>query len=614
VIDSDTDDDTSLTMNESISPLISNTSLYVAKCSAVKVLEPSVLQAQHGNVSQPPSSDKTPIVRYRTRARRTTVSVNPDLVQAEDMDLPVSKYPLDLQKNDQLDSADEAAASILGRVAFSMQSVTAAEINAYWDQPIEARDSAIRALQLTPTGKALFEKRQKKRLAEQKIFEEPATYPNTERDTYRKLVDSDATERYFNDKRKVGATSDNTTVVTNEDKATGQTLHQPSQGYKGTPLYGPGPQTGRRYQIFDDKQEYSFTGSPKVKFLDLLDSTDFSNTSSWGLTRPKPTSSRMFHNFMDLPGELRELVYSFILVRGRIHPHLCTEGSGVKFRDDNERAEFGGIGKSLNITCVSRELRKESLPIFYKENIFAFGADTPVYFEYLDYLGRFQWIHRVDIPIQFYNEENGAKAMRDIQYYILEHEKYEKNYAQLPPASKYFQSRLLKQIYTPRTLNLEMLKKHPVYKAGGLPYIGIFFVLRKLSATHTSSASSADFERELVLRVPNAAIFTEYRLLHWFPKVAASLGIEVKFVNGANLNVTGGGFVIEWMQKYQKKDSTKNEPVKCQDYDKRIKRAIKQFPAIQALTSGSNYISYYRVNCETGTLNWTRVPRCSTLT
>ena len=162
-----------------------------------------------------------------------------------------------------------------------------------------------------------------------------------------------------------------------------------------------------------------------------------------------------------------------------------------------------------------------------------------------------------------------------------------------------------------------MLKEHPVYKAGGLPYIGIFFILRKLSATHTSpvnSANSANFDRELVLRVPNVAMFAEYRLLHWFPKVATSLGIEVKFVNGANLNVTGGGFVIEWMQKYQKKDSTKNEPVKCQDYEKKIKRAIKQFPAIQALTSGSNHISYYRVNCDTGTLDWTRVPRCSKFT
>jgi hypothetical protein len=594
-------------MSDFRSPLISNTSLYVAKRSAVKALETTVLQAQHGNVSRPHLTDETSVVRYHIRARRTGLSVNQDSIDAEDIDLPISKYPLSLQKNGQFGSANEVAASIVGRMALSMQSVTSAEIKAYWDQPIEARDSSIRALPLTPAAKALFEERQKERLAEQMGFKGPATDPDTELDTYRELVDIDAMER-------LDATSDNTPVVTNENKATGKLLHQPSKRYKDALLYGTGPRTARLYRMFNDNQEYNFTISPKAKFVDLLDSNSFSSTSSWGLAGSNPNLSSVFHNFWELPGEIRELIYSFTLVRGRIHPRLCTEGSGVKFRDDNEREEFGGISQSLAITCVSKKIRKEALPVFYKENKFAFGADTPAYFEYLDYLGRFHWIHHVDIPIQFYNEENGARAMRDIQYYILEHENYEKNYAPLPPPSKYLQNQLLKRRYTPRTLDLETLKNHPVYKAGGLPYMGIFFVLRKLSAIHASLANNADFERELVLRVPNIAIFTEYKLLHWFPKVAASLGIEVKFVSGAELNFTGGGFVIEWMQKHQKKDSTKNEPVKSQDYDKRIKRAIKQFPAIQSLTSGSNHINCYRVNCEAGTLDWTCVPRCSALT
>ncbi|KAF2798645.1 hypothetical protein K505DRAFT_393095 [Melanomma pulvis-pyrius CBS 109.77] len=321
-----------------------------------------------------------------------------------------------------------------------------------------------------------------------------------------------------------------------------------------------------------------------------------------------------FHKFMLLPGELRDRVYYYALVSdGPILPHLCTKRSGIKFHDDNNDKGHNTTSQSLAITRISKLVRQESFPIFYNENTFAFGTDTPAYFERLTQLGRFHMVHHVSIPINFYSEENGARAMRDIRRNIIEQEKYENSVMNSSWWGIFGMDKKSEEPVAFHTDNLNTFMKHPVYQSGGLSWMGIFFVLRKLSAAYTARPSDDnhddDYERELVLRVPNANMFAEYELLRWFPKVAASMGIKLKFVDGGAVDFFGGGLSVQWVQKYQKKDALRDAPINPRDNDKILRRALDNFPRLNTVPT-ANTVQYYRVNCETGALDWCKVQRC----
>ncbi|KAF2704480.1 hypothetical protein K504DRAFT_461241 [Pleomassaria siparia CBS 279.74] len=311
------------------------------------------------------------------------------------------------------------------------------------------------------------------------------------------------------------------------------------------------------------------------------------------------TPMAKFTKFMELPGELRDRTYSFLVVSDKpLWPILCDRGPGIKFHDGNER-----LGRCHAITFVSKQLREESMSIFYTQNTFVFGIDTPAYFEHLTYLGRFHMIHHVTMPIAFREESIGAKHMHDIRQAIMEHDEYAKTIKtrSLNDESSFAAVNPLEQGQL--EWNFETLVKHPVFKHGGLPWMGIWFVLRKLSAAYTGDKK---YERELVLHVSNVQMFEEYKNLHWFPKVAAVLGIKLKLVTGSQ-----GGFVVEWKQKYQKKDGLKDKAVDAMsssDADLVTARAMEEFNNYHRQAS-SNSMVYYRCSCWTGKCVWYKMPR-----
>jgi len=360
--------------------------------------------------------------------------------------------------------------------------------------------------------------------------------------------------------------------------------------------------------------DFNAVGWPLSGFEYSNDFTDPISQSTGTLT------PILFGKFTSLPLELRERVYFYLLVSDKpIIPHLCGKsmtGRGIKFHDDNQEGH-NAVYKRLPITRVSKQIREESLSIFYGDNTFAYGADTPIYFERLSHLDRFHMIRKVTLPILFLNEENGVKAMRDIHYNITEQEQYEKRiFSSKSTTKKGAGGKSLRAglknndpfseiDYNP----LETLKKYPLHNSGGLPWMGVFFILRKLSAAFTASDSTnTDYERELVLRVPDRSMFEAYDRLQWFPKVTESLGIKLKFVDGADVLFTEGGFQVEWAQKYQKKDFKKDEQTASVDKKKRTKRALEKFPAMKEVQA-DNSMQYYRRPCRRGSIEWFKVER-----
>jgi hypothetical protein len=322
-----------------------------------------------------------------------------------------------------------------------------------------------------------------------------------------------------------------------------------------------------------------------------------------------------FPKFMELPTEVRERVYHFVLRSDRsIAPHLCddfhseatrklhaytpTFFSGqfahtdsrhgdayIRFHDDNEPERYGSHSATYNrmaITRVSRAVRRESLPVFYSANTFAMCNDLSTYFERLSHLGRFHMLRNFTFYIDFSRELMAPKALRDVLQNIASQKSYEEmmNNDQptftmaatsphvnalafrLPPA---MHRRLLATTpkYSPThyTNSRAGLRQHPQYIAGGLTWMSTFLVLRKLAseftaATSTSSSpqSQSEYSHKLVLHVPTAAIFTQYESLKYFPSICEGLGILLHFVEGRAVEFADRGIKLSWHQKYQKKD------------------------------------------------------------
>ena len=138
-----------------------------------------------------------------------------------------------------------------------------------------------------------------------------------------------------------------------------------------------------------------------------------------------------FHRFKKrIPLELRVKVYEHVLAVGHpILPHLCDK-EGVrgqpKFHDEDGHFH-NNVWSIMSLTRVSREVRAESLKVFYSINSFAVGSDTVIYFAYLQNIERFDWMERVRLAIPFKRLQTAPWILRCVTQFDDEVDSHERN-------------------------------------------------------------------------------------------------------------------------------------------------------------------------------------------
>ena len=150
-----------------------------------------------------------------------------------------------------------------------------------------------------------------------------------------------------------------------------------------------------------------------------------------------PAEDRVFYKFLAFPKEVRKHIYKMIFQSDRpIRPHLCNKkfitkhssksAKVIRFHDDN-REGHNTVYESLAITRVSKQIRAESLPVFYGANTFDTVADTPTYFLRLQQLGRFDMIRNVNFGVQLWNSpDHSQKVLRMLLQNLADQEAFEK--------------------------------------------------------------------------------------------------------------------------------------------------------------------------------------------
>ncbi|KAL1599678.1 hypothetical protein SLS60_007481 [Paraconiothyrium brasiliense] len=346
-----------------------------------------------------------------------------------------------------------------------------------------------------------------------------------------------------------------------------------------------------------------------------------------------------FHRFLDLPKELRERIYQIVLQSNKpIAPHLCdadrptrkangkanskairfhdddkVERSAIRFHDDNQ-AEHNAIYKTLTVTRVSRQVRAESLPIFYGTNTFDVIADTPTYFSRLEQLDRFHMIRQVTFVVQF---SKGETSSQKLLWMLLQHFEEEKAFeteqieeARINNECKDKGKSTAKNAAAPALLthepdattfytdNPKVLKSHPQHSMGGLE--ANFLVLRMLSATF----QDGDYNRKLVIHVPTPTLFTQYNSLIYFPSVCEGLGIQLQLVSGRDVEMVGSGFRLSWAQKFQKKSFADSTTAKDDgELETLTKRVRALYPNIEEVSRPAKR-TYYRRKCKSNDVEW----------
>ncbi|KAJ4367642.1 hypothetical protein N0V83_007227 [Neocucurbitaria cava] len=346
---------------------------------------------------------------------------------------------------------------------------------------------------------------------------------------------------------------------------------------------------------------------------------------------------------MKFAPELRERIYAFALASDRaILPHLCDNTTDkVTFHDDNQQQQHDSVHKLLGITRVSKQIRKESFPVFYSANTFEVGSDTVTYFARLEHLGRFHMIRHVDFKICMYKETRAGGILRDMNQYIKMADAYEKSLLGSDMINALLTSKLpaYAQNEHPPTnsaafligSNFTTLTEHPQYHAGGTEELSTLITLQKLTSTFTSPAATSSssssslttpkYTSKLVLPVPRASIFEEYASLKWFPNVCYGLGMRLHLLDNVPLTHTGSGFItVTWHQRYQKKDFSaatttgasseggvhgggNGAGVQTEVY----KRAIELFPDLEKMARPTQ-TSYHRSDCKRTGITWYTMP------
>ncbi|KAF1956183.1 hypothetical protein CC80DRAFT_70756 [Byssothecium circinans] len=358
---------------------------------------------------------------------------------------------------------------------------------------------------------------------------------------------------------------------------------------------------------------------------------------------PAPT----FHRFEDLPDNVLLIIYGMILYTGQpIRPHLCVksekDGKQIKFHDDAQENDHNSISKLLGITQTSKEVRGESLEAFYGVNTFATVADTPTYFNHLAHLGRFHLIRNVCFPITFKRDdapftlallrqvleeqksfeeshiaaeqaavEETAVAETDGEETVVEQESGQNNELEGKQETSQASRQTFDYNRDPKkfhTGNRDVLTQHPDYTAGGLPWINTFLVLQKLTSEFTSNDANAEYSHKLVVHVPSKDVFFENECLAHFPGVCEGLGIQVKWVEGADPRAMAQwGVVCFWHQKFQKKNFDSNVPDAI-NTEKILKKTKQMYPDAQ--DDALERHSFYRRDCsQSGAITWFTVTK-----
>jgi hypothetical protein len=260
--------------------------------------------------------------------------------------------------------------------------------------------------------------------------------------------------------------------------------------------------------------------------------------TKWPTRSLADTYPTTFHKFAELPPELQDRIYGFVLVTDKpIAPKLCTHsGDKIQFHDENQAAH-DAIYNRLAITRVSRAVRSASLLVFYAQNTFDFCADLVTYLNHLAFMGRFHMVHRITFPLKFQKSDRVVdKMLRGIHKVLYQCEKYRATQWEKP-------------------YNRKSLIHDPVYTAGGLEWYGIFLLLLRLSAPTPSGPQDRGegFTREIVLYLPRKDVFDMYVSFAYFFDVTARLGINLKFVEGAPVVWVGDclGLQLEWRRRFQ---------------------------------------------------------------
>ncbi|KAF2832929.1 hypothetical protein CC86DRAFT_399595 [Ophiobolus disseminans] len=316
-----------------------------------------------------------------------------------------------------------------------------------------------------------------------------------------------------------------------------------------------------------------------------------------------------FHKFMALPVELRKRIYEDALYTGDvIIPHLCNakDNIAIKFHDDNHhhRTLEGHCSTSrlLGITHVSKQLRDESLPCFYSANTFSINHDTATYFSRLQALGRFHMVRHVRFGINMRKEHCAAQTLQHMHKHIQDMEDYEREV--VDPAKRTAQFAIQEFGMKIEYQTYQMLRKHPMYTAGGLQYLAEFTCLRMLTSHFTGVG---DFASKLVVPVPGAHIFSLYSSLKWFPDVCHGLGMHLHLLEGHELSFSVQGCIgVTWHQQFQKKDF--GQEGGSVDVKKRVMGMglhLQEEFEKREIEGGS--VLYYRSACDGQSVEWYKV-------
>lgn len=343
----------------------------------------------------------------------------------------------------------------------------------------------------------------------------------------------------------------------------------------------------------------------------------------------KPSSSEeattppTFHQFFDLPGEVRSQILAFVFSSKKpILPHLCDKSGkhgAPKFHDDNALSH-AAVHELTSVTRVSKRLRAESLPAFYAANEFAVGPDTATYFAYLASLGRFGFVRCVRFDVLFRAEKYAAWELWCVDQFDRLVERYEGDVETLE--RRCADSRSAPLVDTDdnadrvsqerKPLTAAELRRHPRYLVGGIGDLNLAILLRMLS---TASAPTSEFASRIVLPVANPSAFNNWHRLRWFASMVEGLGMELHFlVLPLEGRLGPYGIAMEWRRRFQGQEYA-GQIVAATDCERGddgpaetsvVQRALEKFPHIDEMRRPAK-TCFYRRPChdtEPGLLRW----------
>jgi hypothetical protein len=326
--------------------------------------------------------------------------------------------------------------------------------------------------------------------------------------------------------------------------------------------------------------------------------------------------------FLKLPLEIRNRIYACVLANDKpIRPHLCdpewrNEKSPAKFHDDNAngRGRHGSVHKLMSLTRASRQLREESLPVFYSANLFAMGDDTSTYLAYLEEVGRLDWVHHVELVISSMSCRNAASTLRGVHQFDAEVEGHERRTSAVRVVAALRRSQASPEQLSSEggaadlalsnlketTVYTDELREHPRYQVSGLSDINLAILLRMLS---TTAPPTSPFPRRIVLPVSNTHIFETESRLQGLAKLAQGLDLELRLVERPGSATREGSYIcIRWDRKYQKKEDAATAMVKVESGKSVMDRTLEMYPDLEEMARPKGS-SFYRMSCSGG-ITW----------